>query len=550
MHRVRILAVLRQRQAPLLKNLFGDGPGEPGIPRIDGHIVADRLPETRAHRAEAGIGLRQRLFDRLRAFIVAAVDKEDGPSAVSARFAGNGRNVARVLYRHGRVKVQLRQIVRVPRAVIAVLFGNFRVDGIVKGVAVVERLDLQNLVVRDEFQFQLPHRLRKAVDVKQLVIGDRLGLARKAHGVETCQIVGDKVVFREISRVAAGNCAGELRCARNFDHAVVAGDGAGRAGDGFCRTRADDAANVLCARQRALGEAFPNGRAGLACDAADTVAGITRDAAKAAAIGNEAQIHAPTDAAGVAALGLDIALVRAVLDDGLELVLALILRGEVSRHVVLGVVAVFDRHRARNAANVQIAVNIGRVFTAVDLAERHEVDIDGRRVGDDVGGIVLRVVDRRLKGIGDLAEFPVDLPDIVRKRSRRAGKCAVQPRDLSGNAADGGVEIPKVGSRHDLRPAGEKPADIHIAARADAEVGIVDRATRADAGAVVDGNRARFDGNIKSRAVSDAAVHRNAGRCDRDAAGAAGPALPQNRAAGVDVDFQVLGRVRRVLDIA
>ena len=196
-------------------------------------------------------------------------------------------------------------------------------------------------------------------------------------------------------------------------------------------------------------------RTGLPCHAADIIAGIASDAAEAAAVRNQAQIHTPADSARVAALGLNSAFVRAFLNDGLELVLPLIVRRKIARHVVLRVVAVLNRHRARNAADADIAVYIGGIPAVVHLAERDQINVDGRCVGNHVARIARRVGDRRLERVGDLAEFLIDLAHIVCQLPDRAGDCTIQAADLAGKSADGGVEVSKIGSCHNLRIAGE-----------------------------------------------------------------------------------------------
>ena len=455
MHRMRRSAVRRNRDLPLLDDLFRNRRGEPGIPRIDRHIVSNRVRQSRADRRQAGVCLRHGLRGQLRVVVITAVYKEDRSSAVPADLAGNGCDIAGVDGRDRRVKVQVIQLRHVPRAVVAVLFRDFRVNIRVKAVAIVKGLGFEHCIVRDEFQRHLPHLIGNRRHIQKRFVRNRLCLAGLAHGVQTRKRIRDKVVFRKVARVRAGNRAGKLRRVRNFHHAVAAGDRAGRTGYRLLRARADNAADVFGARKRALGVALPHSRAGLPGNASDIVAGIARDTAKAAAICNQAQIHAPADTARVAALGLNGAFIRAVLNDGLELVLPLIVRRKIARHVVLRVVAVLNRHRARNAADADIAVYIGSIPAVVHLAERDQVHVNGRRVGNHVARIARRVGDRRLERVSDLAEFLVDLAHIVRQLPDCAGNRAVEAADLAGKAADGGVEVSKIGRGHNLRIAGE-----------------------------------------------------------------------------------------------
>ena len=89
------------------------------------------------------------------------------------------------------------------------------------------------------------------------------------------------------------------------------------------------------------------------------------------------------------------------------------------------------------------------------LAERDQVHVNGRRVGNHVARIARRVGNRRLERVGDLAEFLVDLAHIVRQLPDCAGNRAVEAADLAGKAADGGVEVSKIGRGHNLCIAGE-----------------------------------------------------------------------------------------------
>ena len=455
MHRMRRSAVRRNRDLPLLDDLFRNRRGEPGVPRVHRHEVSDRVRKSRADGRKAGIGLRHGLRGKLRVVVIAAVYKEDGPSAVPANLAGNGCDIAGVDSRDRRVKVQVIQLCHVPRTVVAVLFRDFRVNIRVKAVAIVKGLGFEHCIVRDEFQRHLPHLIGNRRHIQKRFVRNRLCLAGLAHGVQTRKRIRDKVVFRKIARVRAGDRAGKLRGIRDLHHAVAAGDRAGCAGNGLLCTRADDAADVFGARKRALGVALAHSRAGLPGNAADVVAGIARDAAKAIAVRNQTQIYTPADSARVAALGLNSAFVRAVLNDGLELVLALIVCRKIARHVVLRVVAVLNRHRARNAADADIAVYIGGIPAVVHLAECDQVNVNGRRIGYHIARIARRVGNCRLEGIGDLAEFLVDLAHIVRQLPDRAGDRAIEAADLAGKATDGRVEVSKIGRSHDLRIARE-----------------------------------------------------------------------------------------------
>ena len=245
MHRMRRSAVRRNRDLPLLDNLFCNRRGEPGVPRVHRHEVSDRVRKSRADGRKAGIGLRHGLRGKLRVIVIAAVYKEDGPSAVPANLAGNGCDIAGVDSRDRRVKVQVIQLCHIPRAVVAVLFRDFRVNIRVKAVAIVKGLRLEHRIVRNKFERKLPHLVGNRRHIQKRFVRNRLCLAGLAHGIQTRKRIRDKIVFRKVTRIAAGDRTGKLRRVCNFHHAVAAGDRAGCAGNGLLCTRADDAADVF-----------------------------------------------------------------------------------------------------------------------------------------------------------------------------------------------------------------------------------------------------------------------------------------------------------------
>ena len=245
MHRMRRSAVRLNRDLPLLDDLFRNRRGEPGIPRIDRHIVPDRVRQSRADGRKAGVCLRHGLRRKLRVIVIAAVYKEDGPSAVPADLAGNSRDIAGVDGRDRRVKVQVIQFCHIPRAVVAVLLRDFRVNIRIKAVAIVKGLGFEHCIVRDEFQRHLPHLIGNRRHIQKRFVRNRLCLAGLAHGIQTRKRIRDKIVFRKVTRIAAGDRTGKLRRVCNFHHAAAAGDRAGRTGYRLLRARADNAADVF-----------------------------------------------------------------------------------------------------------------------------------------------------------------------------------------------------------------------------------------------------------------------------------------------------------------
>ena len=227
--RVDRLPVVWNAHAPLLDNLLRDRRGEPCVPRIDRHVMADCLGKPRADRAKPGVGQSHRLRGQLRVGIIVAVDKEHRPPAVAPHLTRYRRHIARIDCRHGGVKVQVCKVRHVPLPVVAVLLRNVRVDRFVKRVAVLEGLYLQRFLVCHEAKLQLAHAIRNCRNIEQLVITDRLCLAGPAHGIQTRERIGNEIVIGKLSRIRAGNCAGKLRRIRDFYHAVAARHGAGAA---------------------------------------------------------------------------------------------------------------------------------------------------------------------------------------------------------------------------------------------------------------------------------------------------------------------------------
>ena len=64
----------------------------------------------------------------------------------------------------------------VPRAVVAVLLRDFRVNIRVKAVAIVKALGFEHCIVRDEFQRHLPHLIGNRRHIQKLFVRNRLCL--------------------------------------------------------------------------------------------------------------------------------------------------------------------------------------------------------------------------------------------------------------------------------------------------------------------------------------------------------------------------------------
>jgi len=202
-----------------------------------------------------------------------------------------------------------------------------------------------------------------------------------------------------------------------------------------------------------------HGSARNACDTADIAAVLAYDGAVALAGGDIAEVHAPDDAADIAALAGDVACVDALLHDGLVRILLAVAAREAAGHVVLGVERILDGHGAGNAAGVHIAVDGGGIFAAGDLAERDGVDVNVGGVGDDAAGAAADTLDGGEHGVRQLVELAVDRAQVARERARACFDVFGDQRELAarrGDRADDRVEV-----RHadNVGNAGMRPDD-------------------------------------------------------------------------------------------
>ena len=409
--------------------------------------------------------------------VKAALCEEDGPPVIARFLRGDGSDVRVVYRRHDRIKVQIAKLRRVPLGVTAVFCRNFRERIFAEGVAVGKREGRDGLIIGDKAQREGLHRVRNAVEREHVVIGDRLGEAGVAPAVNAGERVGNEEVFEIFAGVRAGHRAVILLCVADVHHAHAPGHGAAGAGQRLGNTGTDDAPGVLCAGNGAFGPARAHRRARETGDAACVAAVFARHIAEAAAGGDDAEILPSGDAAGTAAPRIDAAGVFTACEDGLHLILALIFCGEIGGNVVLGIVFVFNGHRTGDAADIDIAADIGIVPAAGDLAEPDELNVYGRGIRENVavcGADGKNGIEHRL---GELVELLVDRADIVRDCSGRAGYRAVEQGELAADAVYGGGQPTEIGRCDDLHTAGDGTAlgmaavNVHIE-RQDADVHI------------------------------------------------------------------------------
>ena len=452
-------AVVGKVELPLLEHLAVGGKRWEFSAAQAGKIALQAVKERTGLHVEC-LG-RDRLGGQLDgvAVVVAAFDKQDGKTALACLLGGKTGGVGLIHGRDNGVEMERIEVCAVPMGMIAIFFGNVGDVALVKGRAIGERAAQHLLTVGKEGEREGLHALGHACDRGELGEGDRLGAADEALTVDAGQVVGDIVVVCKGTGIAAGDRARVLLAVGDVNKGVVPRHaGAAAVGLGL-DARADDAADILLAAERALGVVAADRRAGHARDAADIAAVFTRGGAVALAGGDIAEVHAPDDAADIAALAGDVAGVDALLHDGLVRILLAVAAREAAGHVVLGVERILDGHGAGNAAGVHIAVDGGGIFTAGDLAERDGVDVNVGGVGDDAAGAAADTLDGGEHGVRQLVELAVDRAQVARERARACFDVFGDQRELAarrGDRADDRVEV-----RHadNVGNAGMRPDD-------------------------------------------------------------------------------------------
>ena len=391
------------------------------------------------------------------ALAIAALRKEHRAAILAHGVGSESWDVGRVDSGDGSVKMKVVQFRAIPRGVGAVLLRNGGEDGLVKRIAIREAELLERLAACYEFQRERAHVLWKNVFFQKRLEIDRLGAARNALMIQTCERGGDEAVAGERAVRRAGDGARILPAAGDVHKADAGGHGAARTVERFGHAGAGDAADMALAGERTLGIAFADACAGQAGHAADVGAGRALHGAVVFTGCDEAEIHPAADAAHVRPLAGDRAGVDAVLEHRTVGVLALIAAVEIGRDIVLGVERVLERHRTGHAAGVDVAGDGGFVPAGGELAERDLVDVDCGCVGNGVFHAGLRVVDGVEQRRGNFMELFVDGLDVVRDGADRAGDGVVQKVDLARNAVDGGGEAAEIGrgdkSRRGICPA-------------------------------------------------------------------------------------------------
>ena len=381
-----------------------------------------------AQRRAVGLGggdvhIRRRVKD--------ALSQHDRRAAVvGIQVAGHDRRDSGVLRLDLEVEGQVAVIMLRPGAVVALhrrAVGDLR---FVDRAAVGKRDRLDDLAVGREGDGKAGELRRDAVARHEGLIAHTLGLTRVADAVDAGLrlvdevVVGRAAVLIDLARDGADAVAGAVeiheRVAAADVHAVTG-----------------DAADVVAAGQLALGEAVAHGSLRLADDAADVVARRAFGRAVALAAADNAQIRVAADGADTVLARGGIAVVLTVEQHALGKVLGR-QRGIFDNiGVALGVEIVLDVHRAGNAANIHIAIDLTVVIAVIDLAVRRARELFLRDVLNDV---VLVLAQGKLQNVAQAhhndVELVVDRLHVADDLSAVGGRLHAQAGQAGRNAAE------------------------------------------------------------------------------------------------------------------
>ena len=455
-HGMTALAVLREEETPLLHRL-PVGPQERKILLSEAaEIGADAAAQISGADAEGAGGEGLRRDGQAVAALEVPAHQEDGPAVLPEGLGGHPGGEGGIDRRHHGVKMQVGQVGAVPAGDGALLVRERWDAPGVKGIAVMEVLLQQDLIVGHEGDGELGHPLRDARRGLELGEGDGLGLAGNAPAVDARQAVTDIIILQEAPGIQPGHSPRILLDPGDVHQGIAARHGAAAAGDRLGDAAAHDAAHIFFAAEGAFGIAPAHGSASEPRDAAHIAPVFRGDGAIALAVGDEAQIHLPGDAAGIAALAGDLPGVDAQLDHGLVLIFPPAGPGG---DIVLGIQLVFQGHGPGDAAHVEVAIDRAAVLAGPGLAQGDLVHVHRRGVGN--GG--LGPGDGVGDGIGDLVEFCVDLADVAGHGAHRAVDSPVEHGQLTVDAVDRGGQPAEIGHGRDLCRAAHRPRPGEIA---------------------------------------------------------------------------------------
>ena len=227
----------------------------------------------------------------------------------------------------------------------------------------------------------------------------------------------------------------------------LAGDGADavlravevheRVAAGDVGAEARNAADIASAGDLALGVAVAHSALGHADDTADVIARRALRRAVALAAADDAQLRRAADAARVVLAGHGAAVVRGVNKHALGEVL----RGQRAfGHdvgIALRIEIILDRHGARNAAGVDVAVSLAVVFAIVNLAVGGVCNV---LLGHVLQDILAARIERQLQNVAQIhhndIELVVDRLHIVDDLNAVSGRLHAQAGQAAGDTAE------------------------------------------------------------------------------------------------------------------
>ena len=452
---------------PLLKHFCVGGRG--------GDLAAAKAGEITLYAVEHGAGLNIKRRGRKRlsghgdgaAVVVVSFDEKNGKSAVARLLGGKRGGVGFVDCGDNGVEVQVCKVASIPVDMAAVLLRRIGNVAFGEGIAVVEDAAEHGLTVGNEGEREGFHALRQLGKREKLFVGGGFCASDIALAVDAGEIIGDVVVVLKRTCIAAGDRAAILLAIGDVHKRIIPAHAASAAVDIFLYAAADDAADVLLAAERALGEAAVYRCAGKSGDAAGVAAVFAcHRAGSGFACGEIAEIHAPDDTADVAALAGHIAGVHTALEDRPVFVLLAVKAGKMAGDVVLGVERVFNGHGARDAAGIHIAVHRAAVAAGRDFAERDGIDVDIGGVDNDVARAAAERGNGGKQRSCQLVELVVDRTNVICQCADRAAGGVVEHRDLTAQAVDRRGQPAKIRRSDDLSRAGDGARGIALVARA------------------------------------------------------------------------------------
>ena len=399
--------------------------------------VGRQLQAPRLHQRAGGIGRVVHLIEhQLVGGVEAALHQHKG--AFTALFLALADRVYVVVFGvDRRVKRHAGQIHILPAAVLALVVGNRRqlIRREVAAVRDVVFLD-QRILVGHKADTDAAEIAGQIFLRDEILVGQRFGNALVADAVDARDtpvhegVAGHAAVQRVVHDT--GNRTDLFGSVVDHDHGAAVFDGG---------TAADNAADLLCTGQAALGAALADRGLADTGHAADAGGVLGIEGAKAPAVDDRAHLGVADDAARVLLFGADRAVVCAVAGDdaGLEgKVQRLAARGGV---VVLGVQIVLAGHCTGNAAGVEVGIDRAAVDAVRDLGLDVVIGVVIGNIVHDVVCIPVDILAGTGQRLADLVDLLRDRLHVVDQRLAVAAGVVVQAADDVAHAGQAAAQI-------------------------------------------------------------------------------------------------------------